>query len=338
LTSLGLPHPVSNLAMRSDTLYILMMGHFVPSDEPAGQLVKAIKDDKSNYAGYQQVLSRLKRPVDVAYADLDADGDDEIVVCEFGNHTGSVALFTREAGKKYVRSTLFDAPGAVKVEIQDVDHDGRKDIIVLMAQGNEGIDIYFNKGNGGFERERVVRFPAVYGSASFCLEDMNSDGYMDIVYVNGDNADASRVLKPYHGIRVFLNDQHNAFRESYFYPLPGAYEAIVSDFDGDGDKDIAAISFFPDLVHYQDRGFVYLENISKKDNLVFAPSMIGDAARGRWITMVGGDFDRDNRDDIMLGSFTSMAIEGDTLNKVRSRYFQESIPILFLKNEMARKR
>ncbi len=332
VTSLGLSHPVSNITLRDDTLYILSMGHFVPSDEPAGQLIRAIKNANGNYEGYQRVLKNLKRPVDVAYGDLNGDGIDEIVVCEFGNHTGSVSLFAKNTKASFNKKILLNAPGAIKVTLADMDNDNRKDIVVLMAQGDEGIDIYINLGEGKFERKRVLRFPAVYGSVSFCLTDINRDGYKDIVYVNGDNADASRILKPYHGIRVLINDQRNSFEEAYFFPLHGAYNALVRDFDNDGDMDVAAISFFADLIRYPEKGFVYLENVSETDGLIFSPTIIKEAANGRWITMIGSDLNGDGNEDIILGSFTSMLISGDSVSAVRNKISHNAQPLLVLKN------
>lgn len=332
VTEIGLPHPVSNITLRGDTLYILSMGHFIPSDEPAGQLIKAVKNANGSYDGYQRVLKNLKRPVDVTYGDLDGDGTDEIVVCEFGNHTGSVSLFVKNRNGSFNKKILFNAPGAIKVILEDMDQDNKKDIVVLMSQGDEGFDIHFNRGDGKFERKRVLRFPAVYGSVSFCLNDINNDGYKDIVYVNGDNADASRILKPYHGIRVFINDRRSSFIEKYFFPLHGAYSALVRDFDKDGDMDIAAISFFADFLRYPEQGFVYLENVSGSDGLTFLPAVIKEAADGRWMTMIGTDLNMDGNEDIVLGSFTSMLISGDSLNTVRNKLSRKAQPLLVLKN------
>jgi hypothetical protein len=329
VTTLGLPHPVSNLTLRKDTLYILSMGHFVPSDEPAGQLLRAIKNSKGNYEGYQRILKDLKRPVDVAYGDLNDDGTDEIVVCEFGNHTGSVSLFTKE-GRAYFKKVLLEVAGATNVTIEDMDNDNKKDIVVLMSQGDEGIDIYFNRGQQNFERRRVLRFPAIFGSSSFSLTDMNKDGHKDIIYTNGDNADASRILKPYHGIRIFLNDHHNSFTQSYFFPMHGAYKSLARDFDKDGDLDIAAISFFADYIHHPEQGFIYLENTSSPGHLTFTPTVVPESTSGRWITMLSADFNHDNTDDLLLGSFTSMALSGDSLNIRQKQLAEKSLPLLLL--------
>ena len=92
------------------------------------------------------------------------------------------------------------------------------------------------------------------------LADFNKDGFDDIVYVCGDNADKSPILKNYHGIYIYLNDGKSNFTPSYFYPRIGAYKAIVLDYYLDGDLDIAAISFFPDYLRYPEESFIYLNN------------------------------------------------------------------------------
>jgi hypothetical protein len=249
------------------------------------------------------------------------------VVCEFGNHTGSVSLFIHEGKNKYTRRSLNNVPGAIGVLIEDINHDSKKDILVLMAQGDEGVDTYINRGEGNFQKERVLRFPAVHGSSSMVSADFNGDGYLDLVVTNGDNADASRILKPYHGLRVYLNDQDNHFKEAFFYSMPGAYKAIATDFDHDGDVDIAVVSFFPDFNHQPERGFVYLENTSTPNVMNFSPGLTDRSKEGRWITFVEADMDQDEFKDIILGSFTGMEISRD-LNP----YADSSIPLLFVRN------
>jgi hypothetical protein len=202
-----------------------------------------------------------------------------------------------------------------------------------MAQGDEGIDIYYNRGDGRFNRERILRFPAVYGSVFFEITDFNHDGHWDIVYVNGDNGDYSPVLKPYHGVRLFLNNGKNEFTEDYFYPIHGAYKALVRDFDSDGDFDIAVVAFFPDFFNHPEKSFLYLENISRPDTIEFKASTFPEAGMGRWITMEAADVDSDGDEDIMLGSFTGMDITGDKSRQLIEQYVKESPAFIILKNE-----
>jgi hypothetical protein len=332
ITTLGVKLPVSNLTLKEDILYMLLMGHFVPSDEPVGQLIKAIKDKEGNYLGYKLVLTGLKRPVDIAYADLDNDGDEDIVVCEFGNHTGSVSLFMRDGNGKYMRESLNEAPGAVRVLVTDFNADKKMDIIVLMAQGDEGVDIYYNEGNSRFRKDRVLRFSPLFGSSSLLLLDINKDGFLDIICTNGDNADASQVIKPYHGIRLYMNNKNNQFNEAFFYNLPGAYKAAATDFDHDGDVDIGVVSFFPDFVRHPEKGFIFLENISTTDSLKFAPTLVPRSKTGRWITMIGADTDGDGFEDLILGSFSLMSIAGDPNTIAKKEFESSSVPLLLLNN------
>ena len=190
-------------------------------------------------------------------------------------------------------------PGARKVENKDFEKDNKPDIIVLMAQAYEGISIFYNVGNGKFKERRVVDLPPVYGVSYFELADFNNDGHDDILLTTGDNWDLSSNRKTYHGIRIYLNDGKNKFKESWFYPFYGTSKAMVRDFDHDGHLDIAAISFYADLDNPEE-SFIYL---SGRGNLTFKSFSTPEAAHGKWLTMETGDFDQDGDVDIVLGSY-----------------------------------
>jgi hypothetical protein len=197
---------------------------------------------------------------------------------------------------------LLHQPGGIKAIIKDANNDKMPDVWVLMGQGNEGIFLFLNKGNNLFEQTQVLRFPAIYGSSSFELNDFNKDGYTDILYTCGDNADITPIFKPYHGVYIFLNNGSNHFSPTYFYPLYGCYKAMAADFDNDNDLDIATISYFADFVNQPASGFVYFENIGDLD---FTPYMIPGTSKGRWVTMDIGDMDEDGNTDIVLGNFAA---------------------------------
>ncbi len=270
------------------------------------------------------VIDSLQRPVQITSVDLNNDGKKDILECEFGFLTGNLSWMENVGETKYKRHVLRALPGAVSAYVNDYNHDGLPDIWALFAQGEEGVFLFTNKGNGNFDQQEVLRFPSVYGSSSFELADFNKDGYPDILYTCGDNADYSLVLKPYHGVYIFLNDRTNHFVQKYFFPINGCYKAMARDFDNDGDLDIATISFFADYSHQPEEGFVYLEN---SGNLNFMPYSIKEATSGRWLVMDAGDIDRDGKTDIILGNFSIKP----AINKSNSNWLK-SPPFLILKN------
>ena len=246
-------------------------------------------------------FGNLARPVQISPADFNVDNKTDYLVCEYGDLIGALSWMENLGNNKYERHVIREVPGAIKAYIRDVNKDGLPDIWVLFAQGDESIILFTNKGQGKFAEERVLRFPAVYGSSYFEMADFNKDGYPDIVYTCGDNADYSAVLKPYHGIYIFMNDGKNHFQQQSFYPMNGCFKAMARDFDGDGDLDIAAISFFADYAKHPEESFIYLEN---KDNFKFQPYSIPGSNKGRWLTMDAGDIDGDGKIDLVLGNFS----------------------------------
>jgi hypothetical protein len=245
-------------------------------------------------------LKTLARPVQVTRVDVDLDHQPDYIVNEFGFLTGSLTLY-RKNGNEFERKVIKDMPGATKVYLRDYNGDGLPDIYALFAQGNEGIFLFTNQGGGNFSEKQLLQFPPVYGSTFFEMIDLNGDEKLDIVYTCGDNADYSRVLKPYHGLYIYLNNGDDTYRQTFFYHMNGCYKAIARDFDHDGNADIAAISFFADYARFPDEGFVYLHN---KGNFLFQPYTITEARGGRWITMDAGDLNGDGKLDLVLGNFS----------------------------------
>lgn len=187
----------------------LAMGVMHPSDERSGRLVKYEKSSKKTTL----ILDSLQRPVYAEFADLNHDSLADIIVCEFGNNTGQLSWYENQGRNRFARHVLRGNPGAVRTVAGDFNKDGKTDIMALMAQGDEGMFIYYNGGNGIFREERILEFSPSHGSNYFELSDMNNDGHQDIIATNGDNGDYPPILKDYHGIRIYLNNGSNQFHE-----------------------------------------------------------------------------------------------------------------------------
>lgn len=315
---------VVHLRETPQALLLTVIGSFSPTDKASGFVFRLPTVGKT---APSIVLPKLQRPVHSAYADLNQDGLEDIVVCEFGKWTGRLAWWEQLPNGQFKPHTLWKKPGATRSFIGDMNGDQLPDIVAMFAQGDEGIFIWNNQGRGKFNMQRLLEFPASWGSSYFDLVDMNDDGHLDILHTAGDNADFPPILKPYHGIRIFLNDGQGAFIQEHFFQMHGAYKAIAKDFDQDGDLDMAAISFFADYQHQPTNGFYLLEN---QGDFKMKKRTFPEASLGRWITMDSGDFDQDGDDDIVLGS---LAFEVPGQDSLLNQWKDKGIPYLILKNQ-----
>lgn len=288
-----LEQPLSDIIINNDSIYLLEIGSIPPSDKQEGRLV-SLSDTEEGHP-ISPTIDLLARPVHVEIADLNDDGQQDVLIASFGNHQGKLAWYDNFQ-EEHVISAL---PGNRRTEIVDIDHDGDMDIVALRAQAWEALSIYYNDGKANFTEVEILRFDPVHGSSYFELADFNADGNLDVLMTNGDNWDLSPITKPYHGVRIYLNIAPNQYKEAFFYPIPGCNKAMSVDFDFDGDLDIIATSFYNSLE--DPRGsIIYFEN---QGQLNFKPQLLQETVYGKWLTMDVFDYNKDGLPDVVLGSY-----------------------------------
>ena len=290
------------------------------------------------FMGLNILVKDLHRPADFAFADLDNDGLDELLVSNFGDYTGNFSIYGRDSENgAYATDPLIlsDQPGIVKGDVHDFNEDGYLDIVVMMSAARENVSVFLNDKNGTFTQNVLWEKHPSFGYIGFELKDFNGDGQMDLLTLNGDNGDSDtyNTLKRDHGIRLYLNKGNLQFEESYFYPMYGVYGAEVADFDHDGDLDIAAISYHPDFDLERPENFVYLEQV---DSLEFTPFTHPATQKGRWLSIDSGDADGDGDQDIVLGAaYVPVGMREKNMDKFE-KLVSEGPPILVLENRMGK--
>lgn len=329
----GLYGPVQ-IKVEKERISMAEIGSMKGSDDPKGQFMAFGSMTDLKKGRMQKKMEKLHRPVVSEYADLDGDGDEDLLICEFGYHLGALAWWENNGTEDWEKHILHPDDGAVAAGIHDFNGDGLPDILALMANSDESVRLYTNQGAGKFTEKRLFRFNPTYGSCAMELVDFDRDGDMDFIIANGDNGDYIPILKPNHGIRLYRNlaesspDGNNPkFEEAFFLGMNGAYGTRTRDFDQDGDMDIAAVSFYPDYSQGGKEAFVYFEQTGQE---TFTARTLPEARLGRWMVLDAGDIDGDGDEDIVLGAFNVKS--DDCSQETYDQWQRDDAPILILEN------
>lgn len=175
---------------------------------------------------------------DVCY-DLNCDGWPDVVIAN--EYDGSV--FTIDSyvywgsGTGYSSSNRLSLPtkGAYRVKVEDINNDGWQDVLFIdYNDGNASADSYLYWGsiNGLSTSNRTAM--ATIGALDACIDDLDGDGYKDIVfagYYSGTSYSVNSYL--YWGS---ASGYSSTDRSSL--PTIGARSCATSDLDGDGLKEV----------------------------------------------------------------------------------------------------
>lgn len=277
-------------------LATIMGGTIGQSELLLGLLIGIVNADGSQVQPVvDRLVPRLHRPVDVVTGDFNDDGEYDYVIAEFGTYSGKLSLHMMQTDGTLSETVLLNDAGASSIAVVG------NDLFVLVAQGDERIVRLRNFVDGAsVVAETLLKFPPSQGSSSMKVLDFNGDGRSDALYTAGDNADISPIFKPYHGVYLFQGQPDGSLRQSMFFHLDGATNAVAEDFDQDGDLDIAAVAYYANLDRGLDQaGFVYLENNGEGFDAKYIEGLGG---LGRFIAISVGDIDGDGDKDIALAN------------------------------------
>lgn len=286
-------------------LLITYLGSLHPSDAPEGFIVKTGYNPISTGGGSVEVIiDSLSRPVESKLVDLNQNGYKDLLINEFGHRSGKLFWLENDDNTfNTEKNILINTPGCIQSHIMDYNRNGLSDIVALCTQEDQAIYLFQNLGQGEFAKKTLLQFHILAGSSSFELHDFNGNGHTDILYTSGDNADFSRIFKPYHGVYIYLNDGNDKYEKAWFYPVNGAYDAKARDFNNNGYLDIAVISFFGDYFNRPEEGFLLFQN-NGNGELSFSPYHHPSASSGRWIAMDTADWTGNGSDDILLVNYS----------------------------------
>lgn len=170
---------------------------------------------------------------DVAGADLDGDGDADVIGVSFEDD--EILWWRNDGGagtdwQKFVLASGFDYP--TKVAIADVDLDGDLDVFSV-AWHDRQIAWWRNEGGDPVEWTHDVIETGFTGAHWVDAADIDDDGWIDVI-------GAAMDLRQVAWWRNDGDGQTSWSKTIVTNSLSGAVSAVADDLDGDGDLDVAA--------------------------------------------------------------------------------------------------
>lgn len=174
----------------------------------------------------------------VAFADIDGDGDQDVLItgADF-NNSGVTKLYKNDGSGNFtlVTSTPFEAVIESSATFGDIDGDGDEDVVIIgyNSTSRGGVSkLYTNDGNGNFTEVTSASLTGVY-SGTAVFGDIDGDRDLDLL-ITGSTASNARSTK------LYINNGSGNFTASTSSTLQnlGFSSAAFGDIDGDGDSDL----------------------------------------------------------------------------------------------------
>lgn len=317
---LGYPVHVEPCDLDGDGLVDLVvsgLGGMNPSNDTNG-VVTLLRQTPDRRFTPVPLATGLGRVASTLAVDLDGDGDLDLVVAVFGwRGPGQLLLLenqtTDPAKPTFRRHVLDERDGWIHVEAADLTGDGRPDLVALVAQEHEQVVAWINQGELRLEPRVLHTAPhPAWGYSGLQLVDMDGDGDLDVLVSNGDALD-DHLLKPYHGVSWLENQGDLRFVERRVGALYGCERAVAGDLDGDGDVDVVAVAFLPELSPERQRALDLDSVVWFERTPDGWTRRVLEKHRAWHPTVALGDHDGDGQLDVVVGNFVWLIQDGTPL-------------------------
>jgi hypothetical protein len=262
----------------------------------------------------QMIAQDVLAPAHATVVDIDADGDDDVVVSVLGNIEpddgviGRLLLMTYEAGTYQETILLDDVRRVADAQAGDLDQDGDLDLAVAVFGYNRGGVLWLeNKGGLRFTDHELLSGPGVIHVP---IADYDKDGDLDIA------AGVTQDEEELWGIENLGGGKFRSRRLWFTHNFDlGSAGLLSSDIDRDGDIDLVLpagdnledFDPFPQPYH----GCYLFEN---EGGWKFTIKRIADL--GGTYGAATGDIDADGDEDIALVSMANVWDEPDRASLV----------------------
>ncbi|MES2763033.1 MAG: FG-GAP-like repeat-containing protein [Bacteroidota bacterium] len=167
----------------------------------------------------------------------DLNGDNKIDIVTSSSSNGNISIFLGDGlGGFSAAGTYSMFPNPNYVIIKDFNNDGINDLACTCGTNTtHRVAVFYGNGSGSFSGPTYFNLNAFF-PAHIISEDLNSDGYNDIITVNNGTTISNTI----GNISVLLGNGSGGFLNAAVYQIgPYATSIVAKDFNNDGFIDIA---------------------------------------------------------------------------------------------------
>lgn len=239
------PHAIGTTSARPPWI-----GHLTPVDldqdglldvlfcESQENLVLWLRQSSRGVFEEKQLAANMSAPVHVEAADMDGDGDLDVIVSSMGvvfpdnDRIGTVFILENDGRQNFTPHTVLEHTSrVVDARAADLNGDGRMDLALGQFGYDQG-EISWLERTGPWEFRRHVLLD-LSGAINVCIEDMNGDGTPDIVAL---------ISQQWEEMYLFANDGAGNFQTKRIWGSTnedyGSSGISLCDLNRDGRPDI----------------------------------------------------------------------------------------------------
>jgi hypothetical protein len=208
----------------------VFMANHPYSNNQGGEDEVWFNDGKGNFVNSGHKLGGSAAARRVKLVDVDGNGTIDAIVLNGGEAN---KIWLNDGKGKFTDSGQNIGTGEnIDLAVRDIDNDNDSDIVIVKgAWGNKpkGIEVWKNDRSGYFSKTQTIGTYDGYGIDMF---DLNHDGYLDIILVNGTNQPN----------QIFINNGTGSFSESGILFGNGGNKVAVGDFNRDEIPDVFIVN------------------------------------------------------------------------------------------------
>ena len=175
----------------------------------------------------QTTYAAGKRSERLAIADVNGDGQPDVIIANNGSDTVSVFLGIGN-GSFQAQATFATAHYPLGVAISDLNGDGKPDIVTA-NDPTDNMSVLLGNGNGTFQTQKT--FATGTRAYSVAIADVNSDGKPDAIVANRDS----------NNVSVLLGNGNGTFNAQTTFAVGTTPRFVaIADVNGDGKPDVIA--------------------------------------------------------------------------------------------------